>query len=260
MTRTAGAGRLILLGLGPEPADHVSVETLLAMTECGVLYLCGVGGDDARFFRRLAPKVMVLRGGRRTQAREAARILKDLTAGSTVGLAARGHAFLHGGLAAGLVRRCSALGLPWTSFAAVSSLGASMAATGRTLGEDMFAGQAFDVQALAEGRARPNPTWPLALHCYRVPAAAAMQRAFLILRGLYPLRHPVAVVLGGGIIRTVPLDEAAAALGTPPPGAVLFLEPAAPPRAGASRVYRPGYRPPRNMAKDYRRAPAWVTE
>lgn len=253
-------GKLLLLGLGPEPAAHVTVETLLAMTECGVLYLSGVGRDDARFFGRLSRRVVVLRGGGGTQAREAGRVLRDLAAGATVGLAARGHAFLHGGLAADLVRRCAGLGLPWTAYGAVSSLGASMAATGRTLGEDIFAGQAFDARALAEGRARPNPTWPLAVHCYRVPTAAVVERAFRVLRGLYPLKHPVAFVHGGVIVRTVPLDEAAGALRTSPPGTVLFLEPASPPRSQAARIYRPGYRPPRDMAQDHKRAPAWVRE
>lgn len=124
---------VVLLGLGVEPLEHATLETLQAAASCDVLFCEGLGPQAREFLRRFCLDTRELAAGAEASVLEAAR------AGLRAGLATRHHPFLFTETGRSLVRACARTSIPWSSLPAVSPLGVELAEAGKSLGEDVLA-------------------------------------------------------------------------------------------------------------------------
>lgn len=241
------SGKLYLVGLGLDPAQHATLEGLQAMAACAVVFCEGLTEEEQAFLRGFCAELRPLPRCRDAEGGEAAEaVLKELAGGRSAALATRGHPFFWGPLAGALLRRCEQRGLAWETFGAVSAIGVAMSATGRTLGEDILGVQAFDYAAVASGEARIHPAWPVALYFFSEPDPAVYARALEALRAVYPAGVPVAWCSGGLRRDATTLQDLPGRFAEITGGTVLVFEPGKEARSRWGELPRPNSRAARD--------------
>jgi len=252
-------GKLYLLGLGLDPVEHATLETLQALSLCDVVFAPGLEPAAREFLGRFCKDLRPMEAGKACEREWAEGILEELRAGRTTGLATPAHPFLHGSLAGLLVNRCREQGIPWESYAAVSSLGVAIAATGKTLGEDVFGLQSVEASAVLRGSVSINPALPLVVYFLQAPGEQAKQLC-QALGSIYGPDQPVVVCAASGVVRRARLSDLPGLAGEITEATVVLLESALRTKSPWGTLFEPRYRPPTVSAQDYKKAPAWVKE
>lgn len=197
---------LYLIGLGLDPVEHATVEALQALGACRKVFFQSLDAEATGYLARFNPGLVALDRDAEPGA-SVETILGELRAGNSAALATPAHPYLWSPLAALLLERARREGFESRTFGAVSSAGLALAAVGQALGDDILAIQAFDGEAIAEGRAALDPALPAAVYFYR-PVNAGTWDAFLrALRASYPPRHPLAWCGDKGLERRTALED-----------------------------------------------------
>jgi len=182
-------GKVYFVGLGLDPREHATVESLIALGECDRVYVSGLEADDLKALRpycRRGAIAPVPDGRQDAKIRE---IAGAAARGRRVAFATLGHPFYAGDAGSKLAAACDARGVEWTSFGAVSPMGVALSLAGVTLGTTTFGMQAFEHRALVSRRVKPNPTWPLAVYFLSVPDAASVRACAAALARFFPAEH-----------------------------------------------------------------------
>lgn len=178
-----------LVGLGLEPRDHASVESLVALSGCARVHHAGLDaaarGLLARFCRRGA-----LSPAPADAAAAARRVVADAAAGKETALVCLGHPFYAGTLGTKAVAECARRGVEWVSYGAVSPLGTALSSVGLTLGTSVWGLQSFEHRAFSDKRPDPNPTWPTVVYFLDRPDAESVAACAARLRELFDAEHP----------------------------------------------------------------------
>jgi|GEM_PF-6514473 len=199
-------GHVYFVGLGLDPGEHATVESLIAMGDCDRVYVHGLEPADIKALRPYCRKgalKAVKDAGVPAIAAAAAR-------GERAAFATLGHPFYAGELGARLAAACDAKRVPWTSFGAVSPMGVALSLAGVTLGTTTFGMQAFEHRALVARAATPNPTWPLAVYFLSVPDAKSVAACAAKLAALFPAEHETLWCSGPRFGERMPLSKALA--------------------------------------------------
>lgn len=185
-------GRIHLIGLGLEPRDHASVESLVALGDCARVYVRGLEPSDLAalrpFCRRGALKVLPERGDEKAWAR---RLAAEAAAGRELALCTLGHPFYAGELGAAVAAACAAKGVAWTPYGAVSPMGVALSTAGVTLGTSIWGLQSFEHRAFVARRPTPNRAWPTVIYFLSGPDAASVRACAARLRGFFPDATPL---------------------------------------------------------------------
>jgi precorrin-6B methylase 1 len=182
-------GRVYFVGLGLDPREHATVESLIALGECDRVYASGLEPDDVKALRpycRPGAIAPVADGGEAAQARA---IAGEAARGRRVAFATLGHPFYAGEAGSLLAKACDARRVEWTSFGAVSPMGVALSLAGVTLGTTTFGMHAFEHRAFVARRVKPNPTWPLAIYFLSVPDAKSVRSCAEALARFFPAEH-----------------------------------------------------------------------
>lgn len=216
-----------ILGLGPAPRDHATIESIQALRECQEVHASGLSPADLRFLRGLCrgARVSVVPADAEPKA-AARRIVAAARAGRRTALVTLLHPFHFGPLGPELAQACRKARVPFRSLAAVSALGAAIARAGVTLGIDCFGLQSFAADALARRGVEPNAIWPLAMYFTERPSAAGRAALAEALARTYPREHPVTWCSGARLGRTEELARALAASARAMAGDTLYFPPA----------------------------------
>lgn len=194
-----GDAMLYILGLGVEPLEHATIETLQALGRCDVIWTQGLTLPEQRFLRRFAPKgKWRVLPAREAGERWADLLARDLKAGRVVAWATRGHPFYWNAVAARLVAAAKQLKISWQTYGAVSPMGLALADMGVALGDEVLGLQSFDIAALNDKGIVVNPEWPLVLYSYASLSPQGFSAALRLLLRRYPASHPVEWRRGAG--------------------------------------------------------------
>lgn len=178
-----------VLGLGVDPAQHATVETLQAAGACDAVYCAGLDRRQREFLARFLAPGAALIEARGAEGEAARNIGAKLSQGKTVGLATPAHPFYWNGLAGRIVGECVKGGVPWQTFGAVSAMGLAISKVGLTLGTDIFGLQSFDAAALAARPVVLNPEWPVVIYFYAPLAPKDYDRTLKALGAFFPAAH-----------------------------------------------------------------------
>lgn len=182
----SASGRVYFVGLGLEPREHASVESLVALGECRRVFHEGLERDD------LAALKPFCRRGALTAARGPRWIASAAGAaarGESVAFATLGHPFYAGASGAALAAACDARRVPWTSFGAVSPMGVALSRAGVTLGTNVWGLQAFEHRAFVSATPVPNAAWPTALYFLSGPDRKSTEACARRLAEFFPADH-----------------------------------------------------------------------
>jgi hypothetical protein len=244
----AKAGKLYLLGLGLEPREHATIETLQAAGRCEALYLDGLDAEQARYVSGFCRGRVDSEAARGAPDAFVQKVSRELSKGAVVGLASLSHPFYASPLAARLVAECERAGASWETFGAVSPMGLGIAGAGVTLGTNTFGMQSFDCAFLAREKPEINREWPLVVHFVARPDRATYEAALAALSGLYGPGHAALWCLSSGETRVTDLAKAARAFESATPQAVLFVEPGQRPKSETGRTDMKAVRGIRSVA------------
>lgn len=225
-----------ILGLGPTPREHATIETIQALADCREVHAQGFAAADLAFLRR------VCRAGKVSPvpldadpAALARRVVASAKAGRRAAFVTPLHPFHFGAAGPALAAACRAAKVPVRVLASVSAMGAAIARAGVTLGNNCFGLQSFEAGALSREKVVLNPIWPAALYFVARPSKDSLDALAAALAPVYPRAHPVTWCSGARAGRTEPLSAALAAAARAAAGDSLYLPP---PKATRSRLGR----------------------
>lgn len=221
-------GHAYFVGLGLEPREHASVESLVALGECDLVYAHGLEADDLAMLRPFCRKGALTAVPASAGAAWAKLAAAQAAKGKTIALATLGHPFYADALGSRLAAACDARRVAWTSFGAISPMGVALSESGVTLGTTLWGLQAFEHRAFVERRVRPNPVWPTALSFLSGPDAASVRACARRLTKFFPPDHEGLWCSGSARGRRAPLSELLLKPESIERRAVLFLLAAAP--------------------------------
>lgn len=164
--KTDKKGHLYFVGLGLIPREHVTIESLVALSGCDRIFAIDLTKDDIQLitpYRGRATIEKVIS----SKARDIInRIAGHLVREEVVAIVTFGHPLYFGSIASDLVAICRRADVPWTSFGAVSPLGVALSAVGVTLGTSIWGIQAFEHRAFVRNKPIINRTWPTVIYFF----------------------------------------------------------------------------------------------
>jgi Tetrapyrrole (Corrin/Porphyrin) Methylases len=230
-------GRIHLIGLGLEPRDHASVESLVALGDCARVYASGLERADLAalrpFCRRGALKILPEGAGAKARGR---RLAAEAAGGREIALCTLGHPFYAGELGAAVAAAAAARGVECVPYGAVSPMGVALSAAGVTLGTSIWGMQSFEHRAFVERAPEPNRAWPTVIYFLSGPDAASVKACAARLRGLFPAAAELRWCSGALAGRVETLDGLARRAAAVRRRWVLYLAPTARASTGLGRT------------------------
>lgn len=232
--------KLILAGLGLRYPQQATLEVLMALKGCDVIFSNLAGGEAMEFLQLFCKDVRTVSYEGADEERWTDKIFTAVKPGRTVAFVTRGHPLVSGHIAHRLLKRARKLSVDVRSFGAISTVDTMLAMSQEVLLEASWGLQAYDAKLLIEGKARPQTGLPMILYL-GLPVGAdgpAQMRAFcsgliaalakeyppahkILLHERYDAPHAEAVELsrlGERLLRTSPPMFSAVILLVPPKG------------------------------------------